>query len=143
LRFLQNNAHGLTDAQNLVHNLPPHQEKKRKDYAFRRQFNEKPSVIPGCPVLNLECVADGAFCRSIKSQTRPSSMCMMWRTASLPTLTTMILTAPSAPSAYSASSTSCLAARSFPGGLATLWVTMRCPYLQVCIAPGPAGLHCS
>ncbi len=24
-------------------------EKKRKDYAFRRQFNEKPSVIPGCP----------------------------------------------------------------------------------------------
>ena len=25
-------------------------EKKRKDYAFRRQFNEKPSIIPGCPV---------------------------------------------------------------------------------------------
>jgi len=24
-------------------------EKKRKDYAFRRQFNEKPSIIPGCP----------------------------------------------------------------------------------------------
>ena len=24
-------------------------EKKRKDYAFRRQFNEKPSMIPGCP----------------------------------------------------------------------------------------------
>ena len=24
-------------------------EKKRKDYAFRRQFNEKPSTIPGCP----------------------------------------------------------------------------------------------
>ncbi len=22
-------------------------EKKRKDYAFRRQFNEKPSIIPG------------------------------------------------------------------------------------------------
>ncbi len=22
---------------------------KRKDYAFRRQFNEKPSVVPGCP----------------------------------------------------------------------------------------------
>ncbi len=22
---------------------------KRKDYAFRRQFNEKPSIIPGCP----------------------------------------------------------------------------------------------
>ena len=24
-------------------------EKKRKDYAFRRQFNEKPSIILGCP----------------------------------------------------------------------------------------------
>jgi len=24
-------------------------EKRRKDYAFWRQFNEKPSVIPGCP----------------------------------------------------------------------------------------------
>ena len=24
-------------------------EKKEKDYAFRRQFNEKPSIIPGCP----------------------------------------------------------------------------------------------
>jgi len=23
--------------------------KKRKDYAFWRQFNEKPSMIPGCP----------------------------------------------------------------------------------------------
>ena len=23
-------------------------EKKRKDYTFRRQFNEKPSIIPGC-----------------------------------------------------------------------------------------------
>ncbi len=24
-------------------------EKKRKDYAFWHQFNEKPSVMPGCP----------------------------------------------------------------------------------------------
>ena len=24
-------------------------EKKRKDYVSRRQFNEKPSIIPGCP----------------------------------------------------------------------------------------------
>jgi len=24
-------------------------EKKRKDYAFWRQYNEKPSIIPGCP----------------------------------------------------------------------------------------------
>ncbi len=27
-------------------------EKKKKDYAFWRQFNEKPSSIPGCPGLN-------------------------------------------------------------------------------------------
>jgi len=24
-------------------------EKKRKDYAFRRQFIEKPSIVPDCP----------------------------------------------------------------------------------------------
>ncbi len=24
-------------------------KKKKKDYAFRHQFNEKPSIIPGCP----------------------------------------------------------------------------------------------
>ena len=24
-------------------------EKKRQDYAFRRQFNEKRSIVPGCP----------------------------------------------------------------------------------------------
>ena len=28
--------------------------RKRKDYAFQRQFNEKPSIIPGCP--EAECV---------------------------------------------------------------------------------------
>jgi len=26
-------------------------EKKRKDYAFWRQYIEKPSIIPGCPVI--------------------------------------------------------------------------------------------
>jgi hypothetical protein len=26
-------------------------KRKEKDYAFRRQFNEKPSIIPGCPEL--------------------------------------------------------------------------------------------
>ncbi len=26
-------------------------EKKRKDYAFRRQFNEKPSIIPAAQRL--------------------------------------------------------------------------------------------
>ena len=25
------------------------EKEKRKNYAFRRQFNEKPSMIPGCP----------------------------------------------------------------------------------------------
>ncbi len=25
-------------------------EKKRKDYVFQRQFIEKPSILPGCPV---------------------------------------------------------------------------------------------
>ncbi len=28
-------------------------EKKRKDYAFRRQVNEKPIIVPGCA---LRCV---------------------------------------------------------------------------------------
>jgi len=28
-------------------------EKKRIEYAFWRQFNEKPSVIPGCPGVGL------------------------------------------------------------------------------------------
>jgi len=26
-------------------------KKKRKDYAFWHQFNEKPSIIPGCPAF--------------------------------------------------------------------------------------------
>ncbi len=25
------------------------EKKKKKDYAFRRQFKEKPSITPGCP----------------------------------------------------------------------------------------------
>ncbi len=29
------------------------EEKNRKDNAFRRHFNEKPSIIPGCPVCHL------------------------------------------------------------------------------------------
>ncbi len=29
--------------------ISPFEEKKRQDYAFRRQFNEKPSIVPGCP----------------------------------------------------------------------------------------------
>jgi len=26
-------------------------EKKRKENTFRRQFNEKPSIVPGCPAM--------------------------------------------------------------------------------------------
>ena len=30
-------------------------EKKRQDYAFRRQFNEKRSIVPGCPGCAAAC----------------------------------------------------------------------------------------
>ena len=33
-------------------------KKKRKDYAFWRQFNEKPSIIPGCPGLQPDLFPD-------------------------------------------------------------------------------------
>ena len=36
-------------------------EKKRKDYAFQRQFKEKPSIIPDCPDLLLVFVDAGCF----------------------------------------------------------------------------------
>ncbi len=41
---------------------PPFSQKrnKRKDYAFRRQFNEKPSIILGCPVPFSQPRADQA-----------------------------------------------------------------------------------
>ncbi len=35
--------------QSTQYNLPRSCRKKRKDYAFRRQCNEKPSIITGCP----------------------------------------------------------------------------------------------
>ena len=31
-------------------------EKKRKEYTFWCQFNEKPSIIPGCPVAEYKLV---------------------------------------------------------------------------------------
>ena len=37
--------------------LPVARKEKRKDYAFRRQFNEKPSIIPGCPEYLQQLVA--------------------------------------------------------------------------------------
>ena len=41
-------------------------EKKRKDYTFRRQFNEKPSMIPGCPGIQstIQCTSIHAFIQS-------------------------------------------------------------------------------
>ena len=39
----------LQFAYNSSYCQPQLLEKKRKDYAFRRQFSEKPSIIPGCP----------------------------------------------------------------------------------------------
>ncbi len=41
-------THFLPKLQQVAHLKPL--EKKRKEYAFRRQFIEKPSIIPGCPV---------------------------------------------------------------------------------------------
>jgi len=38
--------------------LDKEKKNKRKDYTFRRQVNEKPSIIPGCPgtaVLSVQC----------------------------------------------------------------------------------------
>jgi len=50
-------------------------EKKRKDYAFRRQFNEKPSFIPGCP---------GVLAVHIKCANHTSCHVPMWKTRVMP-----------------------------------------------------------
>ena len=54
---------GLTcvySTEQLSNRLMPLKEQKRNDYAFRRQINEKPSIILGCPgphvVANGSCV---------------------------------------------------------------------------------------
>ena len=33
--------------------VSPHTGKEKNDYAFRCQFHEKPSIIPGCPAVTL------------------------------------------------------------------------------------------
>ncbi len=33
----------------VVEHVNREKKERRKDYAFRHQFNEKPSIIPGCP----------------------------------------------------------------------------------------------
>jgi len=39
----------------LLHHQPTRNEmKKRKDYVFRHQFDEKPSIIPGCPLPEIQ-----------------------------------------------------------------------------------------
>ena len=47
-------------------------EKKRKDYAWQRQFNEKPSIIPGCPVPKMSLICDPCF-RASKQITKLGS----------------------------------------------------------------------
>ena len=46
-------------------------KEKRKDYAFRRQLNEKPSVIPGCPDGLVTCLAYGPLFAA-----QPYSICL-------------------------------------------------------------------
>jgi hypothetical protein len=49
LLFAHNSVQSLLlQTRQVVKPQNARKEKKRKDYAFRRQFNEKPSVIPGC-----------------------------------------------------------------------------------------------
>ena len=40
---------GLSPTKGLLRRAAVKKQKKRKVYAFRRQLNEKPSIIPGCP----------------------------------------------------------------------------------------------
>ncbi len=40
---------GRCTNENVQAKLGTSAEKKRKDYAFRHQLNEKASIIPGCP----------------------------------------------------------------------------------------------
>ena len=48
-KSIRNRIGSVTCAPRQLDNLQKDLEKKRKDYAFRGQFNEKPSIIPGCP----------------------------------------------------------------------------------------------
>ena len=40
---------GWTDWSQVQQSPPDDAVEKRKNYAFRHEFNEKPSIIPGCP----------------------------------------------------------------------------------------------
>ncbi len=49
LLFAHNSVQSLLlQTRQVVKPQNARKEKKRKNYAFRRQFDEKPSVIPGC-----------------------------------------------------------------------------------------------
>ena len=45
----QSTYYGLKFAQKEKRKETKRKEKQRKDYAFQRQLNKKPSIIPGCP----------------------------------------------------------------------------------------------
>ena len=50
---MQNRLYAAQRALNYAYSLTGlNSENKRKDYAFRHQFDEKPSIILGCPGLN-------------------------------------------------------------------------------------------
>jgi len=48
---LQGHQHSCHSAQ-AIQQSTWSEEKKRKDYTFGREFNEKPSNIAGCPILD-------------------------------------------------------------------------------------------
>ncbi len=44
-------------------------EKRKTDYAFRRQINEKPSIIPGCPSAFFQLIcSDTAACINVEEE---------------------------------------------------------------------------
>jgi hypothetical protein len=55
-------------------------EKKRQDYAFRHQFDEKPSITPGCPGRGVPALCFSvhmyalqmACCGGLVAQARPA-----------------------------------------------------------------------
>ena len=45
-------------------------KRERKDYVFRHQFDEKPSIIPGCPELNVVTVCTMTECCDVMGDRR-------------------------------------------------------------------------
>ena len=65
-------------------------KKKRKDYAFQRQFNEKPDIIPGCPgqegsaCCQLKRPEENLPDREAAVALETSLRCVLYAAASLP-----------------------------------------------------------